>query len=282
MSVAIVTDSTADLPADLAAEKGIHVVPLNVHFGTEVFQDGVDLDAESFYARLVGGNVFPTTSQPSVGTFTDLYRELSETCHTIISVHISSRISGTYNSAIQAREALGAEGCRIEVVDTLQASMALGLIALGVADAILEGAGADAAVGTAERLTRRSRLLGVVDTLEYLHKGGRIGRAQMLLGSVLKITPVLSLVDGVASPVERTRTFARALTRLRGMCEEMAPLSALSVIDSTEPEVADRLSADLIDLAPGGQIVRARFGPIVGAYLGPRAIGVAVTAEDRE
>ena len=280
MTVAIITDSTADLPADLAADKGIRVIPLNVHFGTEVFRDGVDLDADSFYDRLVASDVFPTTSQPSVGMFADVYREISETCDAIISVHISSKISGTYNSAIQAREAVMGEGCRIEVIDTLQASMSLGLIALGVADAIREGAGADEALETAHRLTRSARLFGVVDTLEYLHKGGRIGRAQMLLGSVLKITPVLSLVDGVASPVERTRTFARGLGRLRTVCEEMAPLSALSVIDSTEPEVADRLAADLSDLAPGGQIVRARFGPIVGAYLGPRAIGIALTTEN--
>ena len=118
MTVGIITDSTADLPAGLAAEKGIRVIPLNVHFGTEVFRDGVDLDADSLYGRLVGGDVFPTTSQPSVGMFTDVYREFSETCDAIISVHISSKISGTYNSAIQAREAVMGEGCRIEVVDT--------------------------------------------------------------------------------------------------------------------------------------------------------------------
>ena len=279
MTVAIVTDSTADLPADLAAEKGIRVVPLNVHFGTEVFRDGIDLDADGFYERLTGGGVFPTTSQPSVGEFVDVYRGLSETCDAVISVHISSKISGTYNSATQAKEALGETACRIEIIDTLQASMSLGLIALGTADVIRAGAGVDEALETAQGLTRSARLFGIVDTLEYLHKGGRIGRAQMLLGSVLKITPVLSQVDGVAFPVERTRTFSRALSRLRAVCEEMAPLRALSVIDSTEPEAGDRLTADLSDLAPGGQVLRARFGPILGTYLGPRAIGIALAAE---
>jgi len=280
MTVAIVTDSTADLPADLAAQKGIRVIPLNVHFGTEVFRDGVDLDADAFYEMLTGGDVFPTTSQPSVGAFVDVYRELSETCDAIISVHISSKISGTCNSAIQAKEAIGDGTCRIEIIDTLQASMSLGLIALGAADAVRAGAGVDEALETADRLTRSARLFGVIDTLEYLHKGGRIGRAQMLLGSVLKMKPVLSLVDGVATPVERTRTLARGIGRLRTICEEMAPLSALSVLDSTEPEVADRLAADLADFAPGGQVLRARFGPILGTYLGPRAIGIALTSED--
>ena len=280
MTVAIVTDSTADLPADLVAQEGIRVIPLNVHFGTEVFRDGVDLDADRFYEMLTGGDVFPTTSQPSVGAFADLYRELSETCDAIISVHISSKISGTCNSALQAKEAIGEGTCRIEVVDTLQASMSLGLIALGVADAIRAGAGLDEALETADRLTRSARLFGVIDTLEYLHKGGRIGRAQMLLGSVLKMKPVLSLVDGVAAPVERTRTLARGIRRLRTICEEMAPLSALSVIDSTEPEVADRLAADVADFAPDGQVLRARFGPILGTYLGPRAIGIALTSEN--
>ena len=280
MTIAIVTDSTADLPADLAAQKGIRVIPLNVHFGTEVFRDGVDLDADRFYERLVGGDVFPTTSQPSVGAFTDLYREISQTCDAIISVHISSKIGGTCNSAEQAKEAVGEGTCRIEIVDTLQASVSLGLIAMGVAEAVRAGAGMEEALETADRLTRSARLFGVVDTLEYLHKGGRIGRAQMLLGSILKIKPVLSMIDGVAAPVERTRTFTRGLRRLRTICEEMAPLSALSVIDSTEPEVADRLAADLADFAPGGQILRARFGPILGTYLGPRAIGIALTTEN--
>jgi len=280
MTVTILTDSTADLPADLAAEKGIRVIPLNVHFGTEVFRDGIDLHADGFYEKLVGGDVFPTTSQPSVGAFVDVYRELSETSDAIISVHISSKISGTCNSATQAKEAIGEGACRIEIIDTLQASMSLGLIALGVADAVRAGAGIDDALEAADRLTRSARLFGVVDTLEYLHKGGRIGRAQMLLGSILKMKPVLSLVDGVAAPVERTRTSARALRRLRTICDEMAPLSALSVIDSTEPEVGDRLAADLADFAPGGQMIRARFGPIVGAYLGPRAIGIALATEN--
>jgi len=276
MTVAVVTDSTADLPADLAAEKGIRVVPLNVHFGTEVFRDGIEIDADGFYERLIGGNVFPTTSQPSVGMFVDVYRQLSETHDAIISVHISSKISGTYNSAIQAKQAVGEGACRIDVIDTLQASMSLGLIALGVADAVRAGAEADEALETARTLSQNARLFGVVDTLEYLHKGGRIGRAVMLLGSVLKITPVLSLVDGEAFPVERTRTFARGLARLRSLCEGMAPLSGLCVIHSTEPELGDRLAADLADLAPGGRVIRARFGPIVGAYLGPRAIGIAL------
>ena len=280
MPIAIVTDSTADLPADLAAQKGIHVMPLNVHFGTEVFLDGIDLDADSFYERLTGGDVFPTTSQPSVGAFADVYRELSETCDGIISVHISSKISGTCNSAMQAKEAIGEGACRIEIVDTLQASMSLGLIALGAADAINAGAGMDEALEVTQRLTRCARLFGVVDTLEYLHKGGRIGRAQMLLGSLLQVKPVLSLVDGIAFPIERTRTRARGHERLRTISVDMSPLSALWVLYSTEPALAERLVSDLGEAVPGVEIRMARFGPILGTYLGPRAIGIALATEE--
>jgi len=279
MTITIVTDSTADIPADVARENGINVIPLNVHFGTEVYRDGIDLDADGFYEKLVGGNVFPTTSQPSVGAFTELYRELSETSEAIISVHISSKISGTYNAAMQAREVLGDEACRIEIVDTLQAGMSLGLIAMGAAEAANSGAGVDETLETAQKLTGCARLFGVVDTLEYLRKGGRIGRAQSLLGSILSVKPVLSLVDGVAFPIDRTRTFARAVRRLRAICEEMAPLSGLWVIYSTDPEAVEQLADELADLAPGGRPQRTRFGPIVGAYLGPRALGLALTSE---
>ena len=180
MKIAVVTDSTSDLPPDLAATYGIRVVPLNVRFGLDSYLDGVTMQADEFYRRLESSDELPTTSQPSVISFADTYRELGADYDAIVSVHLSSKLSATHTAAVQGRNELGGEGPRIEVVDTLQASMALGWVAVGVAQAINGGATLEEAVALAHSLSARAKFIGLVETLEYLHKGGRIGNAQKL------------------------------------------------------------------------------------------------------
>ncbi|MEX0761696.1 MAG: DegV family protein [Dehalococcoidia bacterium] len=276
MKIAVVTDSTSDIPPGLAAERSICVIPLNVHIGSETYLDGVTLKADEFYKRLQSGGELPTTSQPSAGAFVEAYQKLAESFDAIVSVHISSRVSGTHNSAVQAKEEMSDSGTRIEVVDTLQASMGLGLVALGVADAVKAGANVDETVETAKSLSGRASFFGLVDTLEYLQKGGRIGRAQMYLGSLLRIKPILSLVDGVAHPLDRARTWSRGYARVKEITEEAAPLSALAVMHSTDSEPTDRLASELARLVPGGEVVKAQFGPVLGTYLGPGSIGISL------
>lgn len=273
MPVAVVTDSTSDLPPELAREHGIAVIPLYVHFGDEAYRDGVDISADEFYARLQSGGALPTTSAPSAGAFMDLYRDLAKDHDAIISLHLSSKVSATYSAARQAADELKSEGIRVEPVDTLQASMALGLVAIGTARAANGGATLDELVEVANSLSKRAKFTGLVETLEYLQKGGRIGKAQALLGSLLRIKPILALVDGEAHGIERARTRARGIERIKALIAEAAPLEALCVLHTTDPDLAAEIADDLSQYAPEGKPMIARLGPVVGTYLGPGMLG---------
>ncbi len=275
MGVKIVTDSTSDLPPELATRLGITVAPLNVHFGTEMYLDGVDLSPDEFYQRLQSSSVLPTTSQPSVGAFVDLYQRLSQDADAILSIHISSLMSGTYNSAIQAKEQAEVS-CPIEVVDTGQASMGLGLIAMAAAEAVQKGAGLQEAREVVESVTPYTEFFGVLETLEYLRKGGRIGKAQAFLGSLLNIKPVLIIKDGVVHPLERCRTRRKALDRIGEIAEGFAPLEEISILYATTPEDAGELAQRLGHLVSDRQVIMGRVGPVVGTYLGPGALGLAL------
>ncbi|MSQ11544.1 MAG: DegV family protein [Dehalococcoidia bacterium] len=275
MTVRVVTDSTGDLPHDVAAAAGLTVVPLNIHFGTETLRDGVDITPDAFYARLVASKRLPTTSQPSAGAFVEAYQRLARDADAIVSVHISAKLSGTYNSALQAVQLL--DGARpVDVLDTQQASLGLGLIALAAARVAKAGGTATQVVEEARRAMGQARFFGVVDTLEYLEKGGRIGKAQAFLGNVLKIKPVLAIQDGVAHPVERCRTMQKALDRLVAMVEEAAPIQELGVLHSTTPEAAQALAERVRRFTPDGKVLMGRIGPVVGTYLGPGALGVGL------
>ncbi len=273
MSIAIVTDSTSDLPAGLAEEHGITVVPLYVHFGDQAYRDGIEMEADEFYARLQTGNVIPTTSAPSAGTFMQHYRDLAESHDAIVSVHISSKVSATYSAALQGAEELKAEGIKVEVVDSLQASMALGLVAIGAAKVAAGGASLSGVVDAAKSLSSRAKFLGLVETLEYLQKGGRIGKAQALLGSLLRIKPILALADGEAHGIERARTRSRGIQRIKNMVAEAAPLEALCVLHTTDAELAQEIADEMRPFAPDRKPLIARLGPVVGTYLGPGMLG---------
>lgn len=273
MSVAIVTDSTSDLPEKLADEHGISIVPLYVHFGEDAFRDGLDIKAEEFYARLQSGGAFPTTSAPSPGTFVELYRNLAKSHDSIISLHISSKVSATHSAATQAAEVVKGEGITVQVVDTMQASMALGLVAISVARRASAGATLAELAELAKSLSARATFTGLVETLEYLQKGGRIGKAQALVGSLLRIKPILALVDGEAHGIERARTRTRGIARIKSLVAEAAPLEALCVLHTTDPALAQEIADDLNQYAPDGKPLIARLGPVVGTYLGPGMLG---------
>lgn len=275
MGVKIVTDSTADLPPEVAQAWGITVVPLNVHFGDEVFLDGVTITPDQFYHRLTTSPVLPKTSQPSVSSFLECYRRLLPGAEGIVSIHISSRLSGTYSTALLAREELGETPCPIEVIDTPVASIALGLVALHAARLASRGAGLQEVVQGVRRRMGEVTLLGMVDTLEYLEKGGRIGRATAFLGSLLQVKPIITIREGTVHPVERVRTRPRGIQRLAEMVASSAPVDDLTVIHSTTPQEAGELARRLRPYSAQGDVMVARFGPVVGTYLGPGALGVA-------
>ena len=205
MTVKVVTDSTADLPDSLVRELGLEVVPLNVHFGTTVYRDGIDLDVDEFFRRLVSSPQVPTTSQPSVGDFVDVYRRLGEDASAIVSVHLSTKLSGTINAATQAIDSEELP-CPVTVVDSRSASIGTGLVAVAAARAAQAGDSLEKVVQAAYKVASSLRVLITMDTLEYLQKGGRIGKVSAFLGTLLRIKPILMCQDGELHPLDDRRS----------------------------------------------------------------------------
>ena len=275
MTVQVVTDSTSDLPSAVVQELCIHVIPLNVHFGDTVYRDGVDMTTEEFLVRLAASPRLPTTSQPSAGAFADLYRRLAQESKEIVSVHISSKLSGTCSSALLAKEMVADTGCRVEVVDSLVASMGLGLHAIEAARAARAGASLDEILSLLrQELIPRTHIVLFVDTLEYLQKGGRIGRARAFLGTMLRVKPILTVREGEIHPLEQVRTRARAVERLYELVRGLSSLRALAVVHSTTPEEAQALVARLTPFCPKERTYVGKYGPVIGTHLGPGAMGV--------
>ena len=276
MSVRIVTDSTSDIPGEAAQRLGISVVAQNVHFGAESFKDNVTITPDEFYRMLAGGPELPKTSQAAPGEFMEVYNSPGEDADGIVSIHVSSRLSGTCNSALQGA-AQAPVSCPIEVIDSGQVSMGLGLVVIAAAEAANRGAGHEEVVSTARDAASRARCFTLFETLEYLKKGGRIGRAQALMGSVLKVKPMVILRDGEVQPLGKTRTFPKALEQLKQTARGFAPVDALAVMYSTTPRTANEVADDLRDLLPEGtEPYVTQFGPVLGVYTGPGAIGIAL------
>ena len=276
MTVRVVTDSTSSIDRRTAEEMGITVVPQSVHFGTSAFEDGVTISPDEFYEMLSESADLPRTSQASPGRFKDVYDELGRDADGIVSIHISSRISGTWNSALLGASKSSSD-CPIEVVDSRQASMGLGLVVLAAADAARRGADQEEVVSRARSAARRAQCMCLLETLKYLQKGGRIGKAQALMGSALKIKPMIIVRDGEVHPLGRARTFPKALSNLKEATREFAPIESLAVSYSTTPEVAREVARDLKDMLPeGAEPYIARLGPSLGVYAGPGAIGISL------
>ena len=277
MAVRIVTDSTSDLPPALAQELGVVVVPANVVINDETYRDGVDLTADEFYQHLLSDPRVPTTSQPSMGTFQTAYQEVLEQGDEIVSIHVTGKLSGTVNSAEQAKAGLG-DDVPIEVIDSRLASIAMSLVVVAAAELARQSVPYQEVAEQVRRNLSRTTTFFALDTLEYLQKGGRIGKAQAFMGSLLSVKPILTLEDGEVHPLERPRNHRRAMQRLVDLTREKSPAVRLGIIYSTDAQWGDDLRDSLSDLAPAEQIITSRFGPALGVYVGPRAVGVAITA----
>jgi DegV family protein with EDD domain len=275
MAVRIVTDSTSDLPPALCERLGIAVVPLNVHVGERVYRDGVDLDAEQFFQILAARSDIPRTSQPSPALFAETYRQLTADGSAVVSIHISSKLSGTVRSALLARDGLP-EPEQVTVIDSLSASLGLGLLVLEAAEQARAGASRETIVSWIERRIPMVRIMFVVDTLEYLQRGGRIGRASAFLGSLLSIRPILKLEEGEVQPVERVRTRARALDRLAEFVETFPRIDRLAILHGGAPGEAAALLDRIGARCPAERVLVGRYGPVIGAHAGPGGIGVVV------
>ncbi|MGD9932212.1 MAG: DegV family protein [Dehalococcoidia bacterium] len=277
MTVKIVTDSTCDLSAERTGSLGVTVVPLTVFFGEEAFLDGVDLGADAFYERLERSETLPRTSQPSVAQFKEAYERLSSETEDIVSIHLSSRMSGTLNSASIAREDLPA-GVHIDIVDSYNTSVGLGAVVVEAAEAALRGASRSEVVDVARKAVDRVHLYAAVDTLEYLRKGGRIGRASSFLGSLLSIKPIVHMEGGELAPLERVRTRAKALERLYELATADQTISRLYISAAADVAAAQALAERVRPRLPHTEIFVGDVGPIVGVHVGPRTVGIVTVA----
>jgi DegV family protein with EDD domain len=276
MTVRVVTDSTSDISQADAARWGIEVVPLNIHFGAEQLRDGVDILPEQFFRRLADSKTLPKTSQPSAGAFLEVYQRLAQGTDAILSLHLSGKLSGTLNSARAAAEALG-KRARVLVVDAETVSWPLGWGARCAQEAGAGGAGLEECAEAARSAIARTNLVYVLGTLEYLQKGGRIGRARAWLGNVFNIKPVLTVRQGEVAPLERVRTRKRAEERLFELTTAHLNAERVAVAHSSSAEEAERWAARLREHFPGVPVETSWLGPVVGVYAGPGVLGMAVS-----
>lgn len=274
MTVKIITDTLSDITDDLAKELDLAVVPLYVRFGEEIFRDRVEITTEEFYRRLVYESTLPSTTQPTPHDFAEVYGKLAEETDEILVITISSKLSGTYQSAIQAQKMVQGK-CQINIVDSLSVAMGQGLIVISTVDAVKKGANLDEATKFAQRAASRSHLIAYFDTLKYLAKGGRIGKAQGLLGSMLSVKPILTVKDGEMSPLTRVRSLNAGFDYLYNVVANAGKLESLAVEHATTPGDADKLVERFSSIFPKDNIYRAIISPVVGTHAGPNALAIS-------
>ena len=273
MAVKVVTDSTWDLSPELAKELDVAVVPLIVLFGEEAYKDGIEITREEFFDRLVNGPVHPHTSQPSVGDFAAVYKELADQGHEIVSVHVSDKLSGTLNSARAAK--LDLPDATITLVDSTTAALALGLVVKATAEAAQAGKTHAEVVAVAEDASEKTDVYFILETLTYLQKGGRVGKAQALIGGLLSIKPILTVRDGEVHPYEKVRSRAKGIAKLKEIAAASAPYAELGIIFEGDSDVVTELNETLSALTDK-PVLPGKIGTVIGVHSGPGVIGIAL------
>ena len=274
--IAIVTDSISSLTPAMRQEHGVHVVPTYVIFGTQTYRDGTDLDADQFYSLLRGNKQLPSTSQPTSTDFLNLYTKLSQQADAIISIHASKKVSATVDSARIARKEL--PDVPIHVIDTQTFSMAQGHVVIAAARAAANGHSAEQVVQFVEELAPKTSLIFTVETLEYLRRGGRIGGATALLGSALRVKPILHIEGGQVEPLEKPRTRKRSVARLLDLMDERVGTSDaihVAVLHCDAPDDAQRLGERVTARFNCAELLMAEAGPTIGTHAGPGTLGLA-------
>ena len=278
MTVKIVTDSVSDLPPQVVKELGITIVPLNVRFGADVYRDGVDLTAEQFFDKLVHSKTLPVTSVPSPGTFAEIYNKLAEETDEILVITVTSKLSGTHEVALQSI-GLMERKCRVEVVDSRLAVMGQGFVVMAAARAAQAGAKFDEIRDIVHRNIPRVDFRAAFDTLEYLQRGGRIGKAQALLGSILKINPIIGLKDGEVIPCGRERSRAKAIEHLYNFAMSYSHIEEMAVEYAAALDEAEMLIERLGSKFPKERIYRSRTSPVISTHTGPSLLVVTVLGD---
>jgi DegV family protein with EDD domain len=276
--VKIVTDSASDLPPRLAEELGITVVPLNVHFGTATYKDGVDLVAEEFYRKLETSATLPKTSTPSAGLFAEVFDKLAGETQEILAVLISRKLSATHDAALQGIR-LMKKKCRVEVLDSTLAIMGQGLLVIEAARQALAGADIGEIIDSVACAIPRVHIRAALDTLKYVVRGGRIGKAQALLATMLRINPILGIKNGEAAAYGRVRSRTRAVDWLYQFATGFRKLKALAVEYGTNMTEATALAGRLAVALPGIPLHLSNVNPVIGTHAGPGVLAVTVMEE---
>jgi DegV family protein with EDD domain len=278
MTVRIITDSSAGIPAQSAKELDITAIPVPVCFGEETYRDGIDMTTEQFYQRLVENKTHPTTSVPTPPTFAATYDKVAEKADEIAVITISHKLSAIPEVALQS-VGLMERKCRMEVIDSNWALMAQGLIVITAAKAAKDGASLDEVLALVHKNIPRVDIRIAFDTLEYLRRGGRIGRARAFLGSMLKINPILCIKDGETYPVSREHSRSKAIEHLYDFANGYSRIEEMAISDATTPAEADMLAEQLNPKFPRERIYRTKVTPAVGVHVGPHVIAVAVLGD---
>jgi len=273
--VKIVTDSASDLPPQVARELGITVVPIWLHFGSESYHDNFDLSPEEFYPRLIRSRTLPTTSAPSPGEFAQVFDQLAEETDEILAIMLSSKYSATYEAALQGKEQTK-KNCRVEIIDSFSAIMGLGLMCIAAAKEARAGANLEQIAAMVREAIPKIQTRMSFDTLEYLRRGGRIGRAQSFLGTKLKVNPIAGIKDGETYPFGRERSRQKAIERLYNFAAGFVNIRELAVEHATTPDEAQMLIEHLDAIFPKERIYISTVSPVVGTHVGPHVLAVSV------
>jgi len=274
--IQIVTDSTGYIPPDLVRKYGIHVAPQVLIWGEETLRDGIDILPDAFYERLKTASVMPTTSQATVAEFHEIYQKAAAQGRPVLAILLSSKLSGTISSAVQAKELV--PQVQVEIIDSYATSMAMGYQVLAAARAAESGKGFADVVAVARDAVSKTGVVFVVDTLEFLHRGGRIGGASKLLGTALNLKPVLELVDGRIEPVEKIRTKTKAVARMLDMVEARVKGKTkvrLAAIHAAARDEAQALLDEAVARLKPVEAFVVEASPVVGTHAGPGTVGLA-------
>jgi len=273
--VKVVTDSRSDINPQLAQELGITVVPLYVQFGNETYRDNVDLSTEEFYHKLETTKIHPTTSTATPADFAKIFTKLAEETKEILTITLSEKFSATYTAALQGKAMVGKD-CRIEVIDSQAGACAQMLLVISAAKMAQAGANLEQIDDWVRRAIPRVHVRVGFDTLEYLRRGGRIGKAQALLGSLLKVNPIVGIKDGATFPIARPRNRAQAMDFLVNFVKGFSRIEAVAIEDATTPNDLQSLAERLKDVIPPERIYRSKVSPVIGTHVGPHVLAVAV------